>query len=54
LHRALRRQALIINQQLYLHKFHIKHLKQLKSMRHVSIILDHHQGNILVVAKITL
>jgi len=31
----------IINQQLHLHNFHIKHLK---SLRHVSNLSDHHQG----------
>jgi len=39
----------IINQQLHLHSFHIKHLK---SLRHVSILSDHHQGALLFLAKV--
>jgi len=41
----------IINQKLHLHNFHIKHLK---SLRHVSILSDHHQGSLLFLAKVIL
>jgi len=41
----------IINQQLHLHNFHIKHLK---SLRHVSILSDHHQGALLFLSKVIL
>jgi len=37
-----------MNQQLHLHNFHIKHLK---SLRHVSILSDHHRGALLFLAK---
>ena len=40
-----------INQQIHLHNFHIKHLK---SLRHVSILSDHHQGALLFLAKVIL
>ena len=40
-----------IKQQLHLHNFHIKHLK---SLRHVSILSDHHQGALLFLAKVIL
>jgi len=39
----------IINQQMHLPNFHIKHLK---SLRHVSILSDHHQGAVLFLAKV--
>jgi len=41
----------IINQQLHLHNFHIKHLK---SLRHISILSDHHQGALLFLARVIL
>ena len=45
----------IINQQLHLHNFHIKHFKKhLKSLRHVSILSDHHQGALLFLVKVIL
>ena len=39
----------IINQQLHLHNFHTKHLK---SLRHVSILSNYHQGALLFLAKV--
>ena len=42
----------IINQQMHLYNFHLKHFKQLKPLWHVSIFSDHHQGVSSFLAKV--
>ena len=44
----------IINKDLHLYKFHIKQLKTLTTLRHVSIFLDHHQGAMFLLSKVIL